>query len=168
MWSSIWTPTAGAALCPVTPGGVRWKSLPRRPRLRRLLSGQSGQGCLCILGLRVSQWPSDGSREDCVLDRSHGRSPYHADNIYGRAKLMGEMALQAYCKERGHRAACCRHFTVYGNRGRECNAVIAMIARAFLHQNPSRCGATVCKSAIGRTLVASSRERSWLRKRLFY
>src|SRR5205807_91445 len=34
------------------------------------------------------------------------------------------------------KAAACRYFTVYGNRGHENHAVIAMIARAFLKQDP--------------------------------
>jgi nucleoside-diphosphate-sugar epimerase len=62
--------------------------------------------------------------------------PYDADNLYGWAKLMGEMTLRAYAEETGMRAANCRYFTVYGNRGHENHAVIAMIARAFVKQNP--------------------------------
>ena len=34
------------------------------------------------------------------------------------------------------KAACCRYFTVYGDRGHENHAVIAMIARAFVKQDP--------------------------------
>jgi nucleoside-diphosphate-sugar epimerase len=34
------------------------------------------------------------------------------------------------------KSASCRFFTVYGNRGHENHAVIAMIARAFVKQNP--------------------------------
>src|SRR6267143_991907 len=45
-------------------------------------------------------------------------------------------ALQAYAKEHGMGAASCRYFTVYGPRGVENHAVIAMIARAFLGQDP--------------------------------
>lgn len=62
--------------------------------------------------------------------------PYDADNMYGWAKLMGEMTLQAYCREWGMKGASCRYFTVYGERGKEDHAVIAMIARAFIGQNP--------------------------------
>lgn len=61
---------------------------------------------------------------------------YDADNMYGWAKLMGEMALKAYCKEWGMKVASCRYFTVYGERGKEDHAVIAMIARAFIKQDP--------------------------------
>jgi nucleoside-diphosphate-sugar epimerase len=49
---------------------------------------------------------------------------------------MGEFTLQAYYKEQGLKAASCRYFTVYGSRGVENHAVIAMIARAFVGQNP--------------------------------
>ena len=62
--------------------------------------------------------------------------PYDADNMYGWAKLMAELTLRAYCKEHGLRAASCRYFTVYGPRGVENHAVIAMIARAFVGQDP--------------------------------
>jgi nucleoside-diphosphate-sugar epimerase len=64
------------------------------------------------------------------------KGPNDADNTYGWAKLMGEFTLQAYAKEHGLGAASCRYFTVYGPRGVENHAVIAMIARAFLGQNP--------------------------------
>src|SRR5271170_74726 len=62
--------------------------------------------------------------------------PYDADNMYGWAKLMAEMTLQAYYKDWGMKSASCRYFTVYGPRGVENHAVIAMIARAFINQNP--------------------------------
>jgi nucleoside-diphosphate-sugar epimerase len=62
--------------------------------------------------------------------------PHDADNMYGWAKLMGELTLQAYHKEYGMKAASCRYFTVYGPRGVENHAVIAMIAKAFTRQDP--------------------------------
>jgi len=62
--------------------------------------------------------------------------PYDADNMYGWAKLMGEMTLRAYCKDWGMKCASCRYFTAYGERGVENHAVIAMIARAFIKQDP--------------------------------
>lgn len=62
--------------------------------------------------------------------------PYDADNMYGWAKLMAEMTLQAYCKEWGMKGVSCRYFTVYGERGKEDHAVIAMIARSFIKQDP--------------------------------
>lgn len=62
--------------------------------------------------------------------------PFDADNMYGWAKLMAEMTLRAYTEETGMKSANCRYFTVYGDRGHENHAVIAMIARAFVKQNP--------------------------------
>ncbi len=62
--------------------------------------------------------------------------PYDSDNLYGWAKLMGEMALKAYHKDYGMKSASCRFFTVYGPRGIENHAGFAMIARAFVKQDP--------------------------------
>src|ERR1700689_2355636 len=78
---------------------------------------------------------SDTSKE-VYLTEDLTKGPNDADNTYGWAKLMGEFTLQAYAKEHGLKAASCRYFTVYGPRGVENHAVIAMIARAFVGQNP--------------------------------
>jgi nucleoside-diphosphate-sugar epimerase len=56
--------------------------------------------------------------------------------MYGWAKLMAEMTLQAYATERGMEAASARYFTVYGDRGKEDHTLISMIARAFIEQDP--------------------------------
>ena len=78
---------------------------------------------------------SDVNKE-LYLTEELTNGPNDADNTYGWAKLMGEFTLRAYAKEHGLGAASCRYFTVYGPRGVENHAVIAMIARAFLGQNP--------------------------------
>ena len=62
--------------------------------------------------------------------------PYDADNMYGWAKLMGELSLRAYYQDYGLKSVSCRYFTVYGPRGHENHAVMAMIARAFTLQDP--------------------------------
>ncbi len=62
--------------------------------------------------------------------------PYDSDNTYGWAKLMAEFTLKAYAKEWKMKTASCRFFTVYGERGVENHAVIAMIGRAFIGQDP--------------------------------
>jgi len=62
--------------------------------------------------------------------------PYDADNMYGWAKLMAELTLKANCEEGLLKGVSCRYFTVYGERGKEDHAVIAMIARAFVGQDP--------------------------------
>lgn len=64
------------------------------------------------------------------------RPPYDADNMYGWAKLMAELTLKAYYEQYGLKSVSCRYFTVYGPRGVENHAVIAMIARAFIGQDP--------------------------------
>ena len=74
--------------------------------------------------------------QELYLTEDIVKPPHDADNMYGWAKLMGELTLQAYHREHGLRAASCRYFTVYGPRGVENHAVIAMIARAFAAQNP--------------------------------
>lgn len=75
-------------------------------------------------------------KKELYLTEDLTNGPNDADNTYGWAKLMGEFTLRAYAKEHGMGAASCRYFTVYGPRGVENHAVIAMIARAFLKQNP--------------------------------
>ena len=79
---------------------------------------------------------SEDPDETLYLAEDVAGPPYDADNMYGWAKLMGEMTLQHYARERGLNAASCRYFTVYGERGKEDHAVIAMIARAFIKQDP--------------------------------
>lgn len=74
--------------------------------------------------------------EEIYLTEDIVTPPYDADNLYGWAKLMGELTLKAYSEEWGIKTASCRYFTVYGERGVENHAVIAMIARAFIQQDP--------------------------------
>lgn len=62
--------------------------------------------------------------------------PYEADDTYGWAKLMAELTLKAYYKDYGLKSASCRFFTAYGERCTENHAIVAMIGRAFLKQNP--------------------------------
>lgn len=62
--------------------------------------------------------------------------PYAADNLYGWAKLMGELTLRAYAAEGRLKTASVRYFTAYGPRCPESHAVMAMIARAMTRQDP--------------------------------
>ncbi|HXX44360.1 MAG TPA: SDR family NAD(P)-dependent oxidoreductase [Candidatus Acidoferrales bacterium] len=75
-------------------------------------------------------------KKEIYLREEHVKPPHDADNMYGWAKLMAELTLRAYHREHNLGAASCRYFTVYGPRGVENHAVIAMIARAFIGQNP--------------------------------
>jgi nucleoside-diphosphate-sugar epimerase len=75
-------------------------------------------------------------KKEIFLREEDVKPPHDADNMYGWAKLMGELTLKAYHREHNLAAASCRYFTVYGSRGVENHAVMAMIARAFVGQNP--------------------------------
>jgi UDP-glucose 4-epimerase len=74
--------------------------------------------------------------QELYLTEEMAGPPSDADNLYGWAKLMGEMTLKAYARDFGMKSASCRFFTVYGERGVENHAVIAMIARALIRENP--------------------------------
>jgi len=78
---------------------------------------------------------SDPAKEFYLTEDLVG-PPYDADNMYGWAKLMAELTLRHFVKLGLLKATSCRYFTVYGPRGKEDHAVIAMIARAFIQQNP--------------------------------
>jgi nucleoside-diphosphate-sugar epimerase len=71
-------------------------------------------------------------KKELYLREADVKPPHDADNMYGWAKLMAELTLQAYHREFKLAAASCRYFTVYGPRGVENHAVMAMIARAFI------------------------------------
>src|SRR5262245_28129568 len=86
----------------------------------------------CIYPNYVQQ---DLSQELYVREDMAG-PPYDSDGMYGWAKLMAEMTLQTFHDTYGMKAVSCRFFTVYGERGVENHAVMAMIARAFIDQYP--------------------------------
>ncbi len=90
----------------------------------------ASSGCVYPNGLQTDPSQMVYLTEDMV------GPPYDADNMYGWAKLMGELTLRAYHKDWGMKSACCRYFTAYGPRGVENHAVIALIARAYTGQNP--------------------------------
>ncbi len=74
--------------------------------------------------------------EISYLSEDRAGPPYDPDGLYGMAKLAGELTLSALHDEQGLKTSSCRYFTVYGPRGVENHAVIAMIARAFLRRDP--------------------------------
>jgi UDP-glucose 4-epimerase len=107
-------------------GLIFWEA--RRAGVEKVVFASSG--CVYPNGLQ-----SDPEHE-LYLTESLVQPPHDADNLYGWAKLMAEETLKAYHREYGLKTASCRYFTVYGPRGVENHAVIAMIARAFIGQNP--------------------------------
>jgi nucleoside-diphosphate-sugar epimerase len=86
----------------------------------------------CIYPLNIQTDPG----KDLYLTEDMAGPPYDPDGLYGMAKMAGELTLRALYEERGMKTASCRYFTVYGPRGVENHAVIAMIARAFTRQDP--------------------------------
>lgn len=92
--------------------------------------------CYASSGCVYPNYMQTDTTKEIYLKESDVKPPHDADNMYGWAKLMAELTLQAYHREHGLGAASCRYFTVYGPRGVENHAVIAMIGRAFVGQNP--------------------------------
>jgi nucleoside-diphosphate-sugar epimerase len=86
----------------------------------------------CIYPLNIQQ----DTTQELYLTEDMAGPPFDADGMYGWAKLMGEMTLRAYYRDFGMKSASCRFFTVYGERGVENHAVMAMIARAFVGLDP--------------------------------
>jgi len=74
--------------------------------------------------------------KEIYLKESDIKPPYDADNVYGWAKLMGELVLKQYYKDYGLRSVIGRFFTVYGPYAKESHAVMATIAKAFIKQDP--------------------------------
>lgn len=107
-------------------GLVFWEA--KRAKVRKVVYASSG----CV----YPNWLQGDPNQEMYLTEDLVRPPYDADNMYGWAKLMGERTLKAYHDEYGLGAVSCRYFTVYGPRGVENHAVMAMIARAFLRQDP--------------------------------
>lgn len=107
-------------------GAVFWEAL--KNGCEKVVFASSG----CI----YPKYLQNNINKKLFLTEDKAGPPYDADNIYGYAKLMAELTLKAYHDEYGLKTASCRFFTVYGPRGKEDHAVIAMIAKAFVKQNP--------------------------------
>jgi nucleoside-diphosphate-sugar epimerase len=99
-----------------------------RARVEKVVYASSG----CV----YPNFRQTNPKEELYLTEDLVGPPYDADNMYGWAKLMGEFTLAHYAARGLLRGASCRYFMVYGPRGKEDHAVIAMIARAFTKQNP--------------------------------
>jgi len=90
----------------------------------------SSSGCVYPVSLQM-----DVSKKVSLSEEMAG-SPYEPDDTYGWAKLTAELTLKAYDKDFGFKSASCRFFSVYGERCTENHAIMALIGRAFLKQNP--------------------------------
>ena len=99
-----------------------------RAKVEKFTFASSG----CVYPEHLQHDPS----EVLYLTEDLVKPPYDADNLYGWAKLMCELTLRAYHRDYGFKCASLRYFTAYGERCLENHAVIAMIARAFVKQDP--------------------------------
>ena len=90
----------------------------------------ASSGCVYPVSAQMDQTKAVFLTEDLV------RPPFEADDTYGWAKLMAEIQLKAYHTDYGLKSAICRFFTVYGERCTENHAIMAIIGRAFLQQDP--------------------------------
>ena len=117
---------AGPASNFLVDGIVFWEAL--KGGVEKVVFASSG----CV----YPKYLQKNHKQRIFLTENMVKAPHDADNIYGYAKLMGEMTLKAYHDEYGLKTASCRFFTVYGPRGKEDHAVMAMIAKAFIGQNP--------------------------------
>lgn len=97
-------------------------------KVKQVVFASSG----CIYPVNLQRDP----KEVLLLTEDMAGPPYDADKAYGWAKLMGELTLRAFHEEWGLKSASCRLFTVYGPRGKEDHAVMAMLGRAFIRQDP--------------------------------
>ena len=102
-------------------GIVFWEAV--RAKAKKVVFASSG----CV----YPNFMQSDVKKELFLTEDLTKGPNDADNTYGWAKLMAEFTLSAYHKEHGLGAASCRYFTVYGPRGVENHAVIAMIARFY-------------------------------------
>jgi UDP-glucose 4-epimerase len=74
-------------------------------------------------------------REDDILSTGEGWKS--SDNLYGFAKLMGEMQLLVYHKEHGFKGSISRYLTVYGpGEFDSSHAIAALTEKALNKQDP--------------------------------
>ena len=100
----------------------------QRAGVKKFVFASSG----CVYPTQLQEDPN----EIVYLTEDMVGPPYAADGLYGWAKLMAELTLQAYYRDYGFKSVSLRYFTAYGERCLENHAVIAMIARAFVKQDP--------------------------------
>lgn len=90
----------------------------------------ASSGCVYPVGLQAD------TRAEVRLSEAQVSAPHDPDGMYGWAKLSAELALAEYRRQYGLDSISLRYFTVYGERCDASHAVIAMMARALLRQDP--------------------------------
>jgi nucleoside-diphosphate-sugar epimerase len=88
----------------------------------------------CVYAPSLNQ-PNKLLREDDILSTPEGW--HSSDNLYGFAKLMGEMQLLSYHSERGFKSSVCRYLTVYGPGEFDgSHAIAALVEKSLDKQDP--------------------------------
>lgn len=88
----------------------------------------------CVYPPSLNQ-PGRLLREQDILSTGEGWES--SDNLYGFAKLMGELQLKALHQERGFQSSTCRYLTVYGPGEFDLShAIAALIDRALERDDP--------------------------------
>ncbi|MFZ5845613.1 MAG: SDR family NAD(P)-dependent oxidoreductase [Patescibacteria group bacterium] len=99
-----------------------------KARIKKFIFASSG----CIYPNYLQKNP----QQKLYLTEEMAGPPYDPDNMYGWAKLTTEIILRAYARDYKMASVSCRFFTVYGERGVENHGVVALIAKAFIRQDP--------------------------------
>ena len=92
----------------------------------------SSSACVYAPSLNV---PGRLLAEDDILSTSEGWQS--SDNLYGFAKLMGELQLLSYHREKGFKSSICRYLTVYGPGELDgTHAIAALIEKSLNKTDP--------------------------------
>jgi nucleoside-diphosphate-sugar epimerase len=94
----------------------------------------ASSACVYPTNLQVDENSRFLLREEDANFEEPGKA--FSDGEYGWAKLMGELQLHAFHKQKGISGVACRIFTAYGERENESHAVIALIAKAAARLDP--------------------------------
>jgi len=88
----------------------------------------------CVYAPSLNQ-PNRLLKENDILSTSEGWNS--SDNLYGFAKLMGEMQLLSYYSEKGFKSSVCRYLTVYGPGEIDgSHAIAALVEKSLDKQDP--------------------------------
>jgi nucleoside-diphosphate-sugar epimerase len=89
----------------------------------------------CVYSQSTQDYGSKPTTEDQMLSTGEGLKS--SDNLYGFAKIMGEMQAIVYHQERGMKTSTARFLTVYGpGEGDSSHAIAALTERALNHEDP--------------------------------
>jgi UDP-glucose 4-epimerase len=89
----------------------------------------------CVYPDSLQKNPGYLLKEDDILSTGDGWNS--ADNLYGFAKLMGEMQCIVFHKEHGFKTSACRYLTVYGpGEFDTSHAIAALVEKAVDRKDP--------------------------------